>query len=81
MPLAHAHQPAPVDPVGQHARRQQGAGHAEQVEGLGGGRQQRRPGERVGQQREDEHAHPAAELADGLADPEHGEVVVAGEVR
>ena len=75
-----AHQQPAVDPVGEHAGRQQRAAHAEQERRLDDGRPQRRAGEGVGDQREDEHAHVAAQVADGLARPEDGEVAVAGEL-
>ena len=73
------HDPAPVDAVGQHAGGQQRRGQSEQVQRLAAAAASSEPVRCVGDQREDEHAHPAADLGDGLPDPEHGEVVVAGE--
>ena len=73
------HQPPPVEPVGQHPGRQQGRRQAEQVSRLRERCHERRAGELEGEQREDEHAHPAAELADRRPRPEHREVVVARE--
>ena len=74
-----AHEPQPVRPVGEHPGGQQHRDHPEQVQRLGRRGEQRRTGQRVGEEREDEHAHPAPELAEGLADPQGREVVVAGE--
>jgi hypothetical protein len=75
-----AHQPQSVGVVGEHAGRQQRSDQPEHVQAFRGGSPERGSGDRVGQQREDEHAHPAAQLADRLAGPEDGEVVVVAEV-
>ena len=73
------HEATPVEPVGKNAGRQKHRHQSDDVRALGGSGPERGTGDRVGQQREDEHAHPATELADGLADPQHGEVVVVEE--
>ena len=73
------HEQPPVDAVGEDARRQQGAAHAEQERRLDDGRPEGRAAEGVGDEREHEHAHVAAQVADGLARPEDGEVAVLGE--
>ena len=73
------HQPLAVAAVDDDARRQQGRHHAEHEGRSGQARQHRGAGQAVADQREGEHAHGAAELADRLADPEGGEVAVVGE--
>ncbi len=73
------HLPA-VPPVREQSARQQRDRRAQELEAAGKPGQQRRAGDGVGDQREDEHAHPGPELADRLADPEDGEVVVLAEV-
>ena len=66
--------------VGEDAGRQQSGTEADHVRRLGDRGPQRRTGEGVGDQGEDEHADPATQLAHRLADPEHREVVVAAKV-
>ena len=77
--VAVAEAPA-VDTVGEHPGRQQGGAQAAEVGGLHQGGGERRAAEGVGDEREREHRQRAAELADGVADPEHREVAVAGEL-
>ena len=74
------HDPLAVDAVGEHAGRQQRGAQAAEVGGLDQGGGDRRAAEGVGDEGEGEHRQRAAELADGVADPEHGEVAVAREL-
>jgi DNA-binding transcriptional ArsR family regulator len=74
------HQLLAVDPVGDDPGRQEGAAQPEQPCRLEQGRDEARAGQVVAEQREDEHRHRRAELVDGLADPQRGEVAVAGEL-
>jgi hypothetical protein len=74
------HQQPPIDAVGQHAGWEQRTAHPEQERRLDDGRPQRRAAEGIGDEREDEHAHVAAQVTDGLACPQDGEVTVAGEL-
>src|SRR3954447_10825690 len=69
-----------MHPVSEQTTGQQGQRRTEQLQAAGDAGEERGTGDAEGHEGEDEHADPRAELADGLADPQDGEVVVVAEL-